>query len=38
MFTVLIRFNQISPDQQTDLDVEQEVHHVAIFNDIVFTF
>ena len=20
------------------LDVEQEVHHVAIFNDVVFTF
>lgn len=24
--------------QEGDLDVEQEVHHVAIFNDVVFTF
>lgn len=33
-----VRFCKTSQDNKSYLDVEQEVHHIAIFNDVLFTF
>ncbi len=33
-----MRFSKTSRDNKFYLDVEQEVHYIAIFNDIIFAF
>lgn len=38
IFVAFMRFNETSRDSIFYLDVEQEVHDIAVFNDIVFTF
>lgn len=37
-FTVFMRLAEVAGDNRGKLDVKQEVHHVAVFNDVVFTF
>ena len=35
---ICMRVCETSQDNKTYLDVEQEVHHIAIFNDVIFAF
>lgn len=38
VFVIFMRLIKTSRDNKFYLDVEQEVHHVTVFNDVVFTF
>jgi len=38
VFVMRVRFSKTPQDNTSYLDVEQKVHHVAIFNDVLFAF